>query len=258
MEQKKAKGTLRQISNQQKSKIQIKQKKLNEQIAQISTNYYQQNKTTIQQLSYEELLQVINDFAQKDKETVTTDENMITKDVENKLEKIKQDFQLDIQKSINVLNDQSTDSQILVIKEQLQKIQANSNVQLEQQIRIQELDELIRSSTQLYCQMELLNQTKNQFQQHVKKLNSIKDQIASFSNHQNLTFINQELENYLDKFQKDFQNLKKYCEMDQFNESIQLKDDYIVNKWKVQLESKRIRSRRFNNSYRTRRRFISD
>ncbi|CAD8215483.1 unnamed protein product [Paramecium octaurelia] len=158
--QKKQKVYQDKIANQQKSKKQIKQQKLNQQISQISKNYYQQlnlitqanffqpitqicktskiKQTTIQQLSYEELLQVVDDLVQLDKEMVTLDDYKITKDMESKLEKIKYDFQLDIQKSINYLNDQSSDRQILEIKEQLQKIQAISNIQLEQQIRIQE------------------------------------------------------------------------------------------------------------------------
>ncbi|CAD8167847.1 unnamed protein product [Paramecium pentaurelia] len=178
---------------------------------------------SIQQLSKEELFLQIQNLIQFDEEQLFQDskiEFMITKDsllskgIENKLEQLKQHDQLDIQESINILQDQSNDNQIQGIYKLIQIIQEGKIVNQEQQIRKQELDEFISSSKQIYCQMELFNQTIKKFQDHQIKINSINNKIKLFQDHQNFKNLQIQVHDYKDKFDKDFLNFQKFSEID--------------------------------------------
>ncbi|CAD8195741.1 unnamed protein product [Paramecium octaurelia] len=256
------------IVEELKSKRQLKQEKLNKKIQQMRENYNskinsiseqlitkfpfpttktsefsQFKQVSIQQLSNEELFQTINYLIQYDNDNHIQNEYTITKEIqfsksiENQLEQLKQDDLLDIQESINILHDQSTDKQLQLIIQLSKLIQDSTIVNQQKQIRKQEMDEFISSSKQIYCQLDLLNQTVYKFQQHIKKVNSIKNKIQSVPDHESFSNIQQQLSFYLNNFEKDFKDLKKFCEIDQL-ESAQL--TLQQNYTKLHLESKEL------------------
>ncbi|CAK58098.1 unnamed protein product (macronuclear) [Paramecium tetraurelia] len=258
-----------------KSKRQSKQEKLNKKIQQMRENYNSKinsiseqlitnfplpitktselskfKQVSIQQLSNEELNQTINYLIQQDNDNIQN-EYMITKDIqftnsiESQLEQLKQNDLLDIQESINILHDQSSIKNSLLLADnklqgilQLSKlIQQSTIVEQQQQIRKQELDELISSSKQIYSQLDLLNYAIEKFQQHNNKVISIKNKIQSIPDHENFSNIQQQLTLYLNNFEKDFKDLKKFCEIDQLESAkLALQQDYT----KLQLENKEL------------------
>ncbi|CAD8158089.1 unnamed protein product [Paramecium octaurelia] len=149
------------------SQIQLLRKFFQPIIQICKTSKIKQN--TIQQLSYEELLSVIDDLVQQDKEMVTLDDYKITKDVESKLEKLKYDFQVDIQKSINYLNDQSNqdfqllgDRQILEIYKKFKRFQMynqNNKQEYRSQMNLQFLQNnyIVRRNCQIRLKINFNN-----------------------------------------------------------------------------------------------------
>ncbi|CAD8200159.1 unnamed protein product [Paramecium pentaurelia] len=249
------------IFNDLKSNRLKKKEKLNQKIAEMRKNYILQlddinetlrtgfsftttqareikkfNQDSIQQLSKEELNQQIQSLIQNNQEKLIQDskieliikrDSRISKEIENKLEQLKQHDQLDIQESINILYDKTNDNQIQGIFQHIQQIQESTMVNQEQLIRKQELDEFISSSTQIYCQIDLFNQTIKKFQDHQIKINSINDKIKLFQDNQYFKNLLIQLHDYKDKFEKDFKNFKKFCEIDKLEKNIEtLKKDY--------------------------------
>ncbi|CAD8184621.1 unnamed protein product [Paramecium octaurelia] len=256
------------IVEELKSKRQLKQEKLNQKIQQMRENYNSKvnsiieqlitkfplritntsenskfKQISIQQLSNEELIQNINYLIQQDNDNLIFDEYTITKDIqfsksiESQLEQLQQNDLLDIQESINILHDQSTDNKLQGIIQLSKLIQESAIVDLQKYIRKQELDEFISSSKQIYCQVDLLNQAIYKYQQHIKKVNSIKNNLQSIPDHENFSNIQQQLTYYLNNFEKDFNDLKKFCEIEQLERAkLNLQQNYT----KLQLESQEL------------------
>ncbi|CAD8215071.1 unnamed protein product [Paramecium pentaurelia] len=249
------------ILNELKLKRQEKQEKLNQQIAIMRKNYNQQlneiseklitefsrpiNKTSeidkfkyssIQGLSQEELFQNINYLIQYDKENLGQDskieyveskDSLFSKEIESRLEHLKQHDQLDIQESINILQDIQNDNQIQGIVLLSSSLQVNTKVNQEQIIVKQELDELINSSKQLYCQVGLFNQTIQKFQQHLIKINVINKKFKSIPDHLNLKNFEKQVQDYTNNFENDFKQLKKLCEIEKLENQLEtLQQDY--------------------------------
>ncbi|CAD8153687.1 unnamed protein product [Paramecium pentaurelia] len=249
------------ILNELKLKRQEKQEKLNQQIAIMRKNYNQQlneiseklitefsrpinktseigkfKQTSIQGLSQEELFQNINYLIQYDKENLGQDskieyakskDSLFSKEIESRLEHLKQHDQLDIQESINILQDISNDSQIQGIVLLSSQLQENTKVNQEQMIVKQELDELINSSKQLYCQVGLFNQTIQKYQQHLTKMNIINNKFKSLPDHLNLKNLEKQVQDYTNKFENDFKQLKKFCEIEKLENQLEkLQQDY--------------------------------
>ncbi|CAD8117764.1 unnamed protein product [Paramecium primaurelia] len=183
------------ILNELKLKRQEKQEKLNQQIAIMRKNYNQQlneiseklitkfsrpiNKTSEIGLSQEELVQNLNYLIQYDKENLTQDskieyvkskDSLFSKEIESRLEHLKQHDQLDIQESINILQDIQNDNQIQGIVLLSQQLQENTRVNQEQMIVRQELDELINSSKQLIARWVYLIKLFKNFSNTLLKL----------------------------------------------------------------------------------------
>ncbi|CAD8204825.1 unnamed protein product [Paramecium pentaurelia] len=234
-----------QVGNELKVKKQKKQEKLNEKIAKMRKNYNEQlnkindqlksdfsstneiiqfKQTYLEQLNKEELLQNLKYLIQyEDKDKNTQDpkiKDMITKNTNNS-----KDIEKKLSQLIFYKKNQVDDNQIQGIILLFEKIQGSSQANQEQLMKKQELDEFISSSNQIYCQLDLLNQTISQFQQHLKEIISIQDKIKSISDQQYFINIEKQFKDYKDQFEKDFQHLKKFCEMEE-----------AIKKWQFDLE----------------------
>ncbi|CAD8098761.1 unnamed protein product [Paramecium primaurelia] len=249
------------ILNELKLKRQEKQEKLNQQIAIMRKNYNQQlneiseklitefsrpiNKkseidkfkySSILGLSQEEMFQNINYLIQYDKENLGQDsiiefvkskDSLFSKEIESRLEHLKQHDLLDIQESINILQDIQNDNQIQGIVLLSSQLQENTKVNQEQIIVKQELNELINSSKQLYCQMGLFNQTFQKFQQHLTKINVINNKFKSIPDHLNLKNFEKQVQDYTNNFDNDFKQVKKFCEIEKLENQLEtLQQDY--------------------------------
>ncbi|CAD8058012.1 unnamed protein product [Paramecium primaurelia] len=198
---------------------------------------------SIQDLSPEELIQNINYLIQQDKENRSEDSNiqyikskdqLFQKEIENRLENLKQHDQLDIQESINILQDIQNENLIKGIFLLSQQILEGTKVNQEQLIFKQELDELINSSKQIYCQMSLFNQAIHTFQEHLSKIKAFNNRMKSFPDHVNLTNLQKLFNEYNNKFENDFQNFKKFNEIEILENNLEtLQQDYK----KLQLEN---------------------
>ncbi|CAD8061542.1 unnamed protein product [Paramecium primaurelia] len=245
------------LINELKVKKQKKQEKLNEKINKMRKNCNQQlnkisekllseltqpiiqtneiiqfKQTNLEQFSNDELFKNINYLIQQqDRENLTQYskiDNMMTSDslffkvIENKFEQLKQHDLINIQESINSLLEKSNENQLQGIILISQQIQESTKANQEQLMRKQELDEFISSSKQIYCQMDIFNQTISQFQKNLKQINSIKDKIKSVSEHQHFINLEKQFQDYQEQCEQDFQELKKFCEMEEIIKKLQL------------------------------------
>ncbi|CAD8169492.1 unnamed protein product [Paramecium octaurelia] len=137
-------------------------------------------------------------------------DSLFSKEIENKFEHLKQHNQLEIQESLNILQDENSMQVITLL---VQQIQGCTKGNQEQLIVKQELEEILNSSKQIYFWKGLFNQTIQKFQEHLAKINNTKDIMKQIPDHQNLTSLQQWLQNYSDKFQKVFHQMKKFCEI---------------------------------------------
>ncbi|CAD8177435.1 unnamed protein product [Paramecium octaurelia] len=246
------------VLNDLKLKRKEKQAKLNQQVALIRKNYNQQineisekiitefstpinqtndickfKQTSLQGLTNEELVSNINYLIEYDKENQFQDSKIVyakskdllfVKEIENKLEHLKQHNQLDIQESLNILKE---DNRIQGINLLFQQILESTKGNQEQLILKQDLEELLNSSKQIYCQQGLFNQTIHKFQEHLIKINNINNKMKQIPDHINLTFFQKCVQDYTDKFQNDFHQLKKFCDIENLENKLNaLQIDY--------------------------------
>ncbi|CAD8184629.1 unnamed protein product [Paramecium octaurelia] len=238
-----------------KIKRQEKQEKLNQQISIMRKNYNQQlneiseklitefsmpksksieinkiKQTSLQQLSNEELLQNINEIILNEKENLVQDskveylkskDTLFLKEIESKLENLKQHDQLDIQESINILKDVQNDSQIQRIFQLSQQIQETTQVNQEQLILKQDLDELINSSKYIYCQKSLLNESIQKFQEHLTKIQTLGRKLQQIPDNLLMANLNTQTNDYKNTFEKDFQQFMKFCEIENLEKNFE-------------------------------------
>ncbi|CAD8129917.1 unnamed protein product [Paramecium sonneborni] len=239
-----------QIVDDLMSKRNVKKVKLQEKIAKMNQGYMEQlndisetvrknltsqtreiNKfkyDSIQQLSKEDLLSNIQILIhQNQKQQNEYIEQMMIKELQNskiiasKFEQLKWLDQLDIQQSINILQDKPYNNQIQGILKPLQQINESKSANQEQLITEQEFQEFIISSQQIYCQLDLFNQTIKQFQDHLLKIDSINDKLKKNQDHQNFTNIYKQFCDYMDKFEKDCFKFQKFLQMDQLENELE-------------------------------------
>ncbi|CAD8213641.1 unnamed protein product [Paramecium pentaurelia] len=197
-------------------------------------------------LSPEELIQNINYLIQQEKENLIQDSNieymkskdqLFQKEMENRLEHLKQHNQLDIQESINILQDLQNENLMKGIFLLSQQIQEGTKLNQEQLIFKQELDDLINYSKQIYCQMSLFNQTIHTYQEHLTKIKAFNNRMKQFPDHVNLTNLQKQFNEYVNKFENDFKNFKKFNEIEIFENNLEtLQQDYK----KLQLEKNQL------------------
>ncbi|CAD8131046.1 unnamed protein product [Paramecium sonneborni] len=100
---------------------------------------------------------------------------------------------------------------------------------------------IISSSQQIYCQLELFNQTIKQFQNNLPKINFIKDKIKKIQDNQNFDNIQNQFHAYRNEFNKDFQNFQKFLELDELeNELETLKDKLTKLDYERQINKTRL------------------
>ncbi|CAD8214094.1 unnamed protein product [Paramecium octaurelia] len=244
------------VLSELKTKRQEKQEKLNQQIAIMRKNYNQQlneiseklitefslpptskpieinkiKQTSLQQLSNEELLSNINQILQNDKENMVQDskieylkskDSVFQKEIQSRLEHLKQHEQLDIQESINILQEIQNDNQIQGIVQLQQQIQESTKKNQVQLIYKEDLDELINSSKYIYCQKSLLNETIQKFQEHLAKIKTFESKMQQSLDNLVFTSIQKQTNEYKNKFEKDFNQLMKFCEIEKLEKNFE-------------------------------------
>ncbi|CAD8215437.1 unnamed protein product [Paramecium octaurelia] len=137
-------------------------------------------------------------------------DSLFSKGIENKFEHLKQHIQLDIQESLNSLQDENNMQVITLLLQQIQKCTKGNQEQL---IVKQELEEILNYSRQIYCQKGLFNQKIQKFQEHLAKINNMKNIMKQIPGLQNPTSLQQWLQDYSDQFYQDFTQMKKFCKI---------------------------------------------
>ncbi|CAD8177419.1 unnamed protein product [Paramecium octaurelia] len=248
-------------------KRQEKQKNLNQQIAIVRKNFNQQlneiseklitefslpirkacemnkfKQISLQQVCNDELLSNINQMILNDKKNLIQDSQieylkskdaLFQKEIESRLEHLKQHDQLDIQVTINIMQDIQNDNQIQGIVQLQQELQESTKANQGLLIFKQDLDELVNSSKYIYSQKSVLNESVKKFQDHLTKIKIFVSKIQQTQDNLPLTKLQKQTNDYKNKFENDFIQFIKFCEIEKIENNFQtLQKEYE----KLQLE----------------------
>ncbi|CAD8214119.1 unnamed protein product [Paramecium octaurelia] len=209
----------------------ISDKLISEQFQSInkSKNSNQIKRISIQSLEDEQLLIDLRQLIEKEDVSQNQDltslknkDSIFQKEIENHLESLKLFDQLDIQQSIDILKEiTKKKNQILQLSDivsQISKCTQTNDENNQNQIEfIKDISELIEQAKKYQCQINLFDQTVSLFQQHTNKIEQIQQKILNQTKDQTLSKV---LNNYINLFDNNNKQIKKYCNIQQLEEDL--------------------------------------